>query len=150
MFRLITILALCLPAQVLADLYLQVPIGSYHAEPASSYGRDTWNQKNTGIGLHYLRGKRSLAVGTYHNSMDKTSVYALYGMDRRLAGGKHFALSGSVSYGLVTGYNWPVIPAIVPQLALSAYRTRYVLTFIPPIPGQAPAVIGLTIEYKVN
>lgn len=150
MYRLIAICLLCLPTKVLADLYLQVPIGSYHAESASSYGRLGWNQNNTGMGLRYLTGNRSLAIGVYHNSMYKTSVYALYGMGKHLAGGKHFALSGSVSYGLVTGYNWPVVPAIVPQLTIRAYHINYVITLIPPIPGEAPAVIGLTVEYKVN
>lgn len=89
-----------------------VHVASYHLERGKDY-----NEANLGLGLK-MKAPASrwfVAAGGYQNSLYRTSLYAGVGTDLPKTG----PLALRLTAGVVTGYNIPVAPALLPELVFS-------------------------------
>jgi len=103
---------------------LVVHLASYHID------RDTdFNEFNPGIGARLRVPGHSFfaAAGIFHNSLSHVSVYAGIGKDFPLAGPLEFRLSGA----LLTGYQIPVAPVILPELVIRSGDYGLALGYVP-------------------
>lgn len=97
-----------------------------------------YNEQNNGIGYKTNDG---YLAGIYKNSLDKTSVY----------GGKEFQsdpilddkLRLALVLGLVSGYNKPVTPLVLPEVLYGNKEHELALGMVPPIKNVTPATLAL-------
>ena len=84
-------------------------VTSYHFERAPNY-----NENNAGFGLKWRRGDGTpfVTLGTFRNSLDRSSNYTGMGSDWHLYGPVKLRLTA----GLVTGYEVPLAPFVFPEL----------------------------------
>lgn len=121
-----------------ADLKLDtigLHVGSHH------FGDDEMNNNNPGVYLagtvsgvnEYVDGR--WVTGTYYNSIRNQTFYV----------GRVFEVTPwfDVLAGVATGYQWAVVPALVPSVHYGPVR----LSFMPPIADNA-AVVHLSLEYR--
>ncbi|HWQ39766.1 MAG TPA: hypothetical protein VNM24_14355 [Burkholderiales bacterium] len=104
---------------------LAVHVTSHHFDRAAGY-----NENNAGFGFKWRKsnGRLFVTVGTFRNSLEKTSTYSGTGGDWPLAG----PLSLRVTAGLVTGYEVLVVPFVFPEL-LVGEKTGLALGYAPRI-----------------
>lgn len=125
-------ICLLLSSAVHAETYLDVHGLSKH------FSAEQFNEVNTGVGItHYIQQDRSIMIGTYYNSIKQQSVYALYGW--------HYG-PFSLHAGAVTGYNYPIVPAITPQVHIGPLT----IGALPPVPGETPAVIYTYFSLRID
>lgn len=101
-----------------------VHVASYHFER----GKDL-NEFNPGLGLRFSVPGHDFfaAVGAFENSLSRPSVYAGIGKDFPIAGTLGFRLSGA----LITGYQLPVAPIILPELTFKAGDFALAVGYMP-------------------
>jgi hypothetical protein len=95
------------------------------------FNRDAgYNENNAGLGLKWRKpdGTLFVTLGTYRNSLDKTSAYSGAGGDWQISG----PLRLRVTAGLVTGYEMSVVPFVFPEL-LVGRKTGVALGYAPRI-----------------
>ncbi len=92
-------------------------------------GAEGYNEENPGLGLRLGRGNWYGALGFYKNSLRRDSVY--------VGAGKTLARRGPVALnlngGLVSGYDLPVAPFLIPELALHLGRAQAMVSYFPKI-----------------
>lgn len=131
---------------------LVVSAGSYHIGQRTFYDNGEqrhFNEFNPGFGLEYrLNDKFHLVACAYRNSIYNTSVYAGAGYE---TDGSKF-LGFGVDAGIVTGYELPVAPAVVPYLRIGPRNDRFnvKLNVIPPVKGVTPAVVALQARISLG
>lgn len=97
-----------------------------------------FNEQNHGIGYKTNDG---YLAGIYKNSLNKTSLY----------GGKEFQsdpilddkLRLAIVLGLVSGYNKPVTPLVLPEVLYGNKEHELALGMVPPIKNITPATLAL-------
>jgi hypothetical protein len=92
-------------------------------------GVDGYNEQNPGLGLRFGRGDWYGAAGFYKNSLSHDSVYV--GAGRTLA--RLGPVAFSLNAGLVTGYNVPVAPFLMPEIALNLGRAQVLVDYFPKV-----------------
>lgn len=133
-------------ARAMADTYLTVPFASYHM-PQSEDRAKRYNEANVGIGFEQtITEDWRAAIGTYRNSLYRTSYYGGVSYLPIQAAGARLG----TSIGLVSGYNAAVLPVVAPTAAIERNGIGINLVFIPPIPGRGvPGVIGLQLKWRL-
>lgn len=104
-----------------------------------------YNESNPGLGVfHTLNPKHAAIAGTYKNSYSKQTVYA--GLSTHIAG--QGMVQARVDYGLATGYQWAVVPMVVPVIEV---HTKHVITralIIPRVSEDTASAVG--IQFRVR
>ena len=90
---------------------------------------DDWNETHHGVFVEYRLNEPGDWVGAmvYENSIDNTSV-AVYGInDAFFTRGK--MIDAGLVYGLVTGYDWALVPYVLPTISVKAghFRARTIV-----------------------
>jgi hypothetical protein len=102
-------------------------VTSYHFERAPNY-----NENNAGVGLKWRRGEADgtlfVTLGTFRNSLARSSTYSGIGSDWHLTGPVKLRLTA----GLVTGYDIPLAPFVFPEL-LVGRKSGVALGYAPKI-----------------
>jgi hypothetical protein len=103
-----------------------VHVASYHLDRDKN---QEFNEFNPGIGLLFRVPGHGFfaAAGIYENSLYRPSAYAGVGKDFPIAGPMAFRLTGA----LVTGYSYPVIPVILPELTFRAGGYGLAIGYVP-------------------
>lgn len=117
-----------------------VHVASYHLDRSKQH-----NELNHGLGLRLPLARRLFAAaGFFENSLYRTSVYAGVGTDVRLL--DHVALR--LTAAVLTGYQVPVLPVILPELVISGRRYGMAIGFMPKLKfdaGEVDAVVTLSL-----
>lgn len=106
------------------DWYLDINgISRHEKDPDEVMGQSAaekignkWNERNYGIGVTAKDGNTFYTAGGYKNSLYEPSFYAGAGLSKRF--GNDFYIEPGVMAGLVTGYENPVTPFVMPQLSV--------------------------------
>ncbi|HEY9772423.1 MAG TPA: hypothetical protein V6C81_01295 [Planktothrix sp.] len=118
---------------------------SAHLQSAKDFNRQSWNQKNVGVGLEYEFNRNSaVAGGVYDNSINKTTAYGLYMYTPLHAGPMKFGVEG----GIASGYNKTIVPLAAPIAEIEHKHLGANVLFIPPLKNETPPVIGLQLKFK--
>lgn len=101
-----------------------VHVASYHGDRSK-----VRNEVNPGLGLILKKSSSRwfTTVGVYENSNYRTSFYAGVGTDVPLV--DHVALRFTV--GVVTGYEVPLMPVLVPELVIERRGYGVAIGFVP-------------------
>lgn len=103
-----------------------VHIASYHFS-------GNFNEINPGL---YCQTE-NYEIGVYHNSLSKTSVYAARNFQ-----GENWGLMA----GMVTGYHYKIIPAVVPSYRfLIKHKTHTKISVILPFKN-SPLTLGISLQ----
>jgi hypothetical protein len=108
-----------------------------------------YNNINPGIGFEYrLRDRFHIGAGTYRNSMEVQSVYALAGFETN--GKKRIGVGAEA--GIITGYNESIIPAAAPYLRLGSRKGRLnvKIDMLPPVPDLTPLVFTCQLRLRLG
>lgn len=108
-----------------------------------------WNETNYGAGLEYQLSKHFYAAaGGYKNSIHRGSFYL--GIGAETNGSKPLGLG--LQAGLITGYEIPVVPSIIPYVRIGSRNApvNLKINVIPPIKGLTPAVVALQARFKIG
>jgi hypothetical protein len=118
---------------------LVIHAGSYHFDDSHE-----WNQINPGIGIRRsVSGQYFLTAGAYYNSIRRGSLYAGVGKTLFVAGPVAISLMG----GVVTGYELPLIPFILPEISVRYGQYAAMLNFLPEVSVSdysSPSLISLS------
>lgn len=129
----------CTDLQVYCLREVAMHVTSYHFERTPNY-----NENNAGLGLKWRRdGTRFLTLGTFRNSLSRSSTYAGMGSDWQLYGPLKLRLTA----GVVTGYEIAVAPFVFPEL-LVGRKSGVALGYTPKIEVQEHRVdsfVSLTL-----
>ena len=111
---------------------------SYHFDRSKDF-----NEINPGLGIKLKAPDRNifLALGEYKNSLYRTTAYAGIGTDFPII--DHVA--ARFTAGLLTGYEIPLVPVIVPELVFSAGGYGVAVGYIPKL-----SVGGRDVESVVS
>ena len=149
MRNLIVGICLLLPTFCTAgEIYLTIPIASWHSDRQRENNKGSYEQTNPGLGLEYLINDRwRLGAGMYRSSIRTDSGYVgaaylplyLNALNIRLG----------VSVGLVSGYEGNLLPVIVPTAMLEWKRFGVNFMLVPPYDNQ-PGGIGFVLKWKLN
>lgn len=127
------------------QIYLNFGGVSYH--PGDKAGM--LNGINPGLGLEYHRaGGDFIAAGLYHNSIGRSSRYAVYAKQVMAKGGVSLGVFG----GVVDGYQWRdggFIPFAAPYLSITGDRAGVNLVFIPSVEKKVSSAIALQFKIRV-
>ena len=110
----------------------------------SHHAKGDYNENNRGIGYEYRKGKFGDSAGYYLNSLSRDSVYA--GVSYRLY--DNGTVAAGVMGGIVTGYNYPIVPLALPFLQLTAGSFAVMVTASPPIPNVTPFVVAAQFKWR--
>ncbi|MDI1226879.1 MAG: hypothetical protein PSY14_04255 [bacterium] len=108
-----------------------------------------WNETNYGAGLEYQLSKHFyVAAGGYKNSIHRASFYG--GVGAETNGGKPLGLG--IEAGLITGYEIPVVPSVIPYVRIGSRNApvNLKINVIPPIKGLTPAVVAVQARFKIG
>lgn len=95
-----------------------------------------YNEENVGVGYRF--GKYDVMVGTYRNSVNRTSVYAGYEARWKLVENFQVGLLA----GGVTGYSEAAVkPFVLPELVLDFRGVELATSYVPRV-GKSPAVVA--------
>lgn len=138
----VVLLFICLGFDVqAADIVIHV--GSAHAEAG-------YNGSNPGLGVRSHKPDYYFGAGAYHNSLNRTSVYA--GVGKRVF--NMGVIDLRLSAGMITGYAKPITPFIIPELALIVNkRVAMMASYIPAVEFgdlKTVAAIGFSLEIKAQ
>lgn len=90
------------------DTWLDLNLTSFHTEQHYWWEGEMrrYNNRNLGLGFtHEFADWLEVKGGFFENSYDKTSVYAVVGLDYDLVKSKRWVLAPGVAGGFVTGYD---------------------------------------------
>lgn len=104
------------------DVQIIMHVGSHHFEGEHE-------GFNPGIGIRVPNKRAFLTAGAYRNSLGRGTVYGGVGYTVAQAN----RVSFNVLAGLATGYEVPVAPMLLPEVAVSFGRWQGMLTWIPPV-----------------
>lgn len=106
-------------------------------------GNKTYNETNTGLGLRYqVRPDASIQVGSYNNSFNRRSNYALVNYTPIQYG----ALSVGVFGGVASGYRQPLIAGAV--VTYDFGNVTATVRAVPPVGNGTAGVVALEIGVK--
>jgi hypothetical protein len=121
-----------------ADCAVQLHVAAYHASPG--YNNDT-----PGVGLLCpVDGDWRIAAGTYFNSVRKQSAYVGAAWQPVHLG----PVKAGVFAGLVTGYQYPVVPFAGLALSVPLGPIEAHLVTIPKVQGISPTTVAFSISFK--
>ena len=113
------------------DCLPQLHVAAIHAEAG-------FNSFTPGLGVLCRKKDYLAGAGVYHNSIRKTSAYAIIGWQPWEVAGVKFG----VVVGVATGYYQPIMP-----MAAGAISYRGVnLLLIPRVQGVTPATLALSFD----
>ncbi|MBU9199875.1 hypothetical protein KTD31_00480 [Burkholderia multivorans] len=101
-----------------------------------------YNELNYGLGYRF--GSPNVIVGYYRNSDYRNSFYAAYEAQWKLT---KYVRAGIVAGG-VTGYGIPVMPLVLPELALQVKGFELVATYAPKVSHYNPALVALQARWS--
>ena len=136
----------------MADLYLNQNVAAYHLDRQATREKN-FNESNFGLGLERNDGNSLQMIGSYKNSMNKISYYALVGYTPLVVDSKYGSFKAGVIGGLVTGYDIPVVPALG---ALMSYQYKDIGVNLTVTPNatikdtKAYGFLGLQMKYKIK
>ena len=138
MKRILLAISIALPmvAHAAPTYWLDAMIGSQHFPDRG------FQQFNPGVGIEADWTDWQIAVGTYRNSYDRETNYAMVGFLPAHVG----AVSLGVVGGPATGYAFPVIGAF--EVAYRAKSWGVNILAVPPVMKGA-AVIGLQLVWRL-
>lgn len=116
------------------DLYVSVPLTSYHADRDAGY-----NENNLGIGIEY----DGFVAGYYKNSIHKDTFYA--GYVYRPIEYKYF--KAGVLVGAMTGYAIPVMA--VPTVNIGTDDISVDFIFAPAFKDTS-AFVGASLRFRID
>ena len=142
------------------EYYATTSLGSHHFDTKANGER--YNEFNPGIGIavantpfYYLGDiplRTGLALGYYHNSIDKPSVYGVGTLEACKPFSEKFATCAGLQAGVVTGYAETITPAAIGYLKAQYNRAYTKLGLIPPVKGSngsdVPATLLLQFGYR--
>ena len=110
-------------------------------------GSRQYNERNGGIGLRIDSGTfAGWTIGSYRNSLGRTTVYVAHEWQRQLVGPLHVGLVA----GVATGYNVPVMPAVLPEAVLHIGDRVEVALLVQPVNlRESPAFAALQFRFKL-
>ena len=89
----------------MAENYLVLNLASYH-----TIEDEEFNERNAGLGFL----TQGVEVGFYKNSYYDTSVYISQNKNFKVTENVQFR----IQFGLATGYEYPVIPLLIPKVVV--------------------------------
>lgn len=131
----------------LAALFICAPVSAQTLLSGfvSKHASGDYCESNPGIGIRADSGPWSgWAVGTYRNSLCRTSVYVAREWTWHVAGPLHFGVLGAVA----TGYRWAVIPAVLPEIVLRFDRFEAAIVVQPLNIPQSPAFVAAQLRWR--
>lgn len=138
MLRFLLLAALFVPSAQAADLTLLSGFISKHAS-------GDYCETNPGLGLRADSGPWSgWSAGAYRNSLCRTSVYLAKEWQWQVAGPLHVG----VIAGAVTGYRYPVVPAVLPELVVRFGRVEAAVLLQPLDLEQSPAFVATQLRIR--
>lgn len=98
------------------DLRVGVMPASYHFTESRRNDGEDWNESHSGILIEHRLTPEGDWIGTmyYENSIDETS-FTVYGANDSYFYSSNYIDAGIV-YGAVTGYDFPLIPYVLPTV----------------------------------
>lgn len=110
----------------------------------SKHSSGEWCEANYGVGYRQDSGEwAGWAVGVYKNSLCKTSFYVAREWLYQVAGPLHLG----VLAGAVTGYQYAVVPIVLPEAVVKIKPVEFALVLQPFNVPQSPAFIALQLRY---
>lgn len=111
----------------------------------SKHSSGEYCESNPGIGVRLDDGEwAGWAVGTYKNSLCRTTVYVAREWTHHLGGPLHVG----VIAGVATGYRWAVIPAALPEVVVKVGRVEMAVVLQPLDIEQSPAFIAAQLRWR--
>ena len=116
-------------------LAIGVHIGTFHSNIDTGY---TPNNANPGI---YMETRDNIMFGAYYNSDRKSTIYVGKAL--------HYG-QASVMIGVATGYNKPLVPAIIPAYNVPLAKDfSGKIWYVPKVASGAEAVhFSIELRYK--
>lgn len=109
----------------------------------SKHADDGYNERNNGIGFRMDSGDWSgWGIGTYKNSLARQTVYVAKEWQWHVAG----PVSVGAIAGLATGYNYVVIPAVLPEIVFRVDVLELALIAQPLNLEDSPAFVALQVR----
>jgi opacity protein-like surface antigen len=100
---------------------LSAHIGKHSFVDSDSVSKH-YREFNPGIGIEYRLSEHfQIGAGTYENSQLARTWYAMGGWE---PDSRSF-LGGGIKAGLATGYNLPVVPAVLPYIRVGSARNLF-------------------------
>lgn len=104
-----------------------------------------FDEVNPGVGVYQtLDENKALIGGTYHNSYGRQTVYG--GVSTHIAG--RGAVQLRLDWVLATGYQYDVIPGIVPVVEINTGRVTTRALLIPRVSEDTATAIG--VQFRVR
>jgi hypothetical protein len=130
---------------------------SHHVTPIQEIeprnGNTEWNENNDGIGLLTKQLKNSLIhelmIGQYKNSLGNNSIYGAYGLKKRLFD-NGFHIDGGITAGLVSGYDIPIAPMLLPTLSIGNDNFDFNIRYQPRVGDLSPEVFMFNTDYRIK
>jgi len=130
------------------DVWLTVPIASYHFDREREGGKGSYEQTNPGLGLEYVLNDRwRLGAGMYRSSIrtDAGYVGAVY-----LPLYLHSAnLRVGSAFGVVSGYEGNLLPLLVPTAVFEWKSFGINVLFVPPTSKAQTGGVGLQLKFRL-
>lgn len=113
----------------------------------SHHFRGEYCESNPGVGVRLDSGEwAGYAVGAYRNSLCRTSVY--------VAREWQYPLTATLSLGLLTGvvsgYQWAVTPALLPEVVARIGQAEVALVLQPLNLRESPAFVALQFRWDFS
>lgn len=119
-------------------------LGSYHTKRSQNLKED-----NYGLGLEYHASSEVLyLVGSYINSHNKRTTYALAGWTPIEYGIIKFGLMAGVANGYPKMNNGKITPALAGLARMEFDKLGVNLTLIPPRFKESPVTLGLQLKFS--
>lgn len=133
---------LCALLLVAAPVSAQTLLSGFVSKHASG----DYCESNTGIGIRIDSGARAgWAAGVYRNSLCRTTVYVAREWTHQVAGPLHVG----VIAGAATGYLWPIVPAVLPELVVRFGHIEAALVVQPLNIKQSPAFVAMQLRWRL-
>ena len=127
------------------DYYLNVNGASKHLGT-----NDKFNENNPGLGILAEKDGKFLTAGGYKNSFSDPSFYVGGGLKKRY-GNKHAYIEPGILAGLVTGYEDPLTPMVLPMITAGLYDFGALnLMYAPEVKDKNPATLMLNYSIPIK
>ena len=120
-------------------LWVSASLRAWHSDRNAGYNANTY-----GVGAEYERGSVSAALGEYHNSVRRTSVYGGFAWRPLRLGPVRAGVLG----GAVSGYRPGVVWVALPVLSVEVGRIG-VNVIVAPSTADSPGMAALQVKWRL-
>jgi hypothetical protein len=114
---------------------------------ASRHSQPGYCESNHGIGYRHDTGDwAGWGIGAYRNSMCQTSVYVAREWQAHIAG----PLRAGIIVGAATGYAYPLVPVVLPELVAHSGKAEVALLIQPFEMKESPRFVAVQFRWRIK